>query len=154
MLNFNTSIQDTIATQEKATRTSAFTEYNSKKKLFAAGILNEEQKKHIQDLKGTFTFHLHTDNRYLVVTMYYSSTKTYGFIIVDLQTLQCAEAASIKLAKKGVLEVIAEAATPEVADETKEPEAPAAEEEAKSEETTESPNEPVVEDKPKRNRRK
>lgn len=153
MLNFNTSIQDTIATQEKATRTSAFTEYNSKKKLFAAGVLNEEQKKHIQDLKGTFTFHLHSDNRYLVVTMYYSSTKTYGFIIVDLQTLQCAEASSIKLAKKGVLEIIAETAAPET-EENKEPEAPASEEEAKTEETTESPNEPAVEDKPKRNRRK
>lgn len=150
MLNFNTSIQDTIATQEKTTRTSAFTEYNSKKKLFAAGILTAEQEQYITQLKGTFTFHIHNENRYLVVTMYYSATKTYGFIIVDLNTLQCATADSIKNAKKGVLDVIA-------ADNTEEPKT---EENVEQEtvttepEVTETPNETGEEAKPKRNRRK
>lgn len=150
MLNFNTSIQDTIATQEKATRTSAFVEYNSKKKLFAAGILTPEQEQYITQLKGTFTFHMHTDNRYLVVTMYYSATKTYGFIIVDLATLQCAQADSIKNAKKGVLEVIAGNSTEEVkTEENNEQETTTTEPEV-----TETPNEPGEEEKPKRNRRK
>lgn len=147
MLNFNTSIQETIATQEKTTRTSAFTEYNSKKKLFAAGILTAEQEQYIAQLKGTFTFHIHNENRYLVVTMYYSATKTYGFIIVDLNTLQCATADSIKNAKKGVLDVIASTNTEE----------PKTEENMEQETVTtetETPNETGEGEKPKRNRRK
>lgn len=140
MLNFNTSIQETIATQEKTTRTSAFTEYNSKKKLFAAGILTAEQEQYITQLKGTFTFHIHNENRYLVVTMYYSATKTYGFIIMDLFTLQCATADSIKNAKKGVLDVIAAANA-----EATKTEENKADETEKSEEVTETPN---AEEKP------
>jgi len=45
--------------------------------------------------------------------MYYSRDKKYGFLVVDLETLQCAEADSIKNAKKEVLEIAANAA-PEV----------------------------------------
>lgn len=147
MLNFNTSIQETIATQEKTTRTSAFTEYNSKKKLFAAGILTAEQEQYITQLKGTFTFHIHNENRYLVVTMYYSATKTYGFIIVDLTTLQCAAADSIKNAKKGVLDVIAAA-------NTEEPKTGEKVEQETVTTETEIPNETGEDEKPKRNRRK
>lgn len=113
MLNFNTNIQEVVANQETTRRTSSFTEYNSKKKLFDAGVLTETQQTYIQQLKGTFTFHLHTGNRYLVITMYYSRDKKYGFLVVDLETLQCAEADSVKNAKKEVLEIVANA-TPEV----------------------------------------
>lgn len=137
MLNFNTNIQEVVATQETVKRTSSFTEYNSKKKLFDAGVLNEQQQTYIQQLKGTFTFHLHTGNRYLVVTMYYSKDKKYGFLVVDLETLQCAEADSVKNAKKDVLEIVA-SATPETPAETtvEEPVQETAQEEEKVEETT------------------
>ena len=134
MLNFNTNIQEVVANQETVKRTSSFTEYNSKKKLFDAGVLNEKQQTYIQQLKGTFTFHLHTGNRYLVVTMYYSKDKKYGFLVVDLETLQCAEADSVKNAKKGVLEIVANA-TPEV------PAAETVEEPAQQEETVEETTE-------------
>ena len=117
MLNFNTNIQEVVANQKTAERTTSFTEYNSKKKLFDAGVLNEQQQTYIQKLKGTFTFHLHTGNRYLVVTMYYSKDKTYGFLVVDLETLQCAAASSVKNAKKEVMEIVA-SATPETPAET------------------------------------
>lgn len=137
MLNFNTNIQEVVANQETVKRTSSFTEYNSKKKLFDAGILTETQQTYIQQLKGTFTFHLHTGNRYLVVTMYYSKDKKYGFLVVDLETLQCAEADSVKNAKKGVLEIVANA-TPEVpATETVETVEEPAQQEEEVEETTE-----------------
>lgn len=137
MLNFNTNIQEVVATQETVKRTSSFTEYNSKKKLFDAGVLNEQQQTYIQQLKGTFTFHLHTGNRYLVVTMYYNKDKKYGFLVVDLETLQCAEADSVKNAKKDVLEIVA-SATPETPAETtvEEPVQETAQEEEKVEETT------------------
>jgi hypothetical protein len=137
MLNFNTNIQEVVANQETIKRTSSFMEYNSKKKLFDASILTETQKTYIQQLKGTFTFHLHTENRYLVVTMYYSKDKKYGFLVVDLETLQCAEADSVKNAKKEVMEIIA-SATPETPAETtvEEPVQETAQEEEKVEETT------------------
>jgi hypothetical protein len=147
MLNFNTNIQEVIANQETAKRTTSFTEYNSKKKLFDAGVLNEKQQTYIQQLKGTFTFHLHTGNRYLVITMYYSKDKKYGFLVVDLETLQCAEADSVKNAKKEVLEIVANA-TPEVpTTETVE----TVEEPAQQEETVEETTE---EEPAKRNRNK
>ena len=137
MLNFNTNIQEVVATQKTVKRTSSFTEYNSKEKLFDAGVLNEQQQTYIQQLKGTFTFHLHTGNRYLVVTMYYSKDKKYGFLVVDLETLQCAEADSVKNAKKDVLEIVANA-TPEVpAPETVETMEEPAQQEETVEETTE-----------------
>ena len=133
MLNFNTNIQEVVANQETAKRTTSFTEYNSKKKLFDAGVLNEQQQTYIQQLKGTFTFHLHTGNRYLVVTMYYSKDKKYGFLVVDLETLQCAEADSIKNAKKEVMEIVASATpetpTEETAEAAAQEEEPAADEE-------------------------
>lgn len=149
MLNFNTNIQEVVANQETAKRTTSFTEYNSKKKLFDAGVLNEQQQTYIQQLKGTFTFHLHAENRYLVVTMYYSKDKKYGFLVVDLETLQCAEADSVKNAKKEVMEIVA-SATPETPAETtvEEPVQETAQEEEKVEETS-------TEEKPaKRNRNK
>ena len=134
MLNFNTNIQEIVANQETTKRTTSFTEYNSKKKLFDAGVLNEKQQTYIQQLKGTFTFHLHTGNRYLVITMYYSRDKKYGFLVVDLETLQCAEADSVKNAKKEVMEIVA-SATPETPTE-KTAEAPAQEEEKVEEPAT------------------
>ena len=107
MLNFDKNIQEVVANQETVKRTHAFTEFNSKKKLFEANILTETQQAYISELKGTFTFHIHNDNRYLVVTMYYSRDKKYGFLVVDLETLQCAEVDSVKNAKREVLEIIA-----------------------------------------------
>ena len=127
MLDFNTNIQDVIATQKTTNRTHAFVEYNSKRKLFESGRLTEAQQTFINQLKGTFTFNIHESNRYLVVTMYYSKDKKYGFIIVDLETLKCAQSDSVKNAKKGVLELIAAQPTVEA------PETEKVEEEAPTE---------------------
>ena len=134
MLNFNTNIQEVVANQETVKRTHSFTEYASKKRLFEANILTETQKNYIQQLKGAFTFHLHTGNRYLVITMYYSSTKKYGFLVMDLETLQCAEADSVKNAKKEVMEIVANATPETPTEETAE--APAQEEEKVEEPAT------------------
>ena len=106
MLEFTTNIKEVIANQEATKKSSSFVEYNSQKKLFDAGVLTEEQKTYIRQLKGTFTFNLHTGNRYLVVTMYYSKEKKYGFLVVDLETLGCAVLDSVKNAKKAVLEIV------------------------------------------------
>lgn len=106
MLNFNTNIQEVIATQTTTSRAHSFTEYNSKKKLLGANILTDEQSQYITKLKNTFTFYLHEAHKYLVITMYYSTTKTYGYLVVNLETLMCAECESVKTAKQAVLELI------------------------------------------------
>lgn len=110
MLNFNTNIQEVIATQSTTSRAHSFTEYNSKKKLLSANILTQEQGKYIQELKNTFTFYLHDAGKYLVITMYYSTTKTYGYLVVNLENFMCAECESVKTAKQSVLEIIQEEA--------------------------------------------
>lgn len=106
MLNFNTNIQEVIATQATTSRAHSFTEYNSKKKLLGANILTSEQSEYITKLKNTFTFYLHEAHKYLVITMYYSTTKTYGYLVVNLETLMCAECESVKTAKQAVLELV------------------------------------------------
>lgn len=105
MLNFDKTMEEVIKEQVVTSRTSSFKEYNSKKKLLECGVLSEKQSTFIQQLKNTFTFYLHNDNDFLVITMYYSTTKKYGFLVVNLDTLQVAEAESVKLAKQGVLEI-------------------------------------------------
>lgn len=105
MLNFDKTLDEVISEQVTTSRTSSFKEYNSKKKLLASGLLNEQQVTFIQQLKNTFTFYLHNDGDFLVVTMYYSNTKSYAFLVVDLTTLKVAQAESVKLAKQGVLEL-------------------------------------------------
>lgn len=106
MLNFNTNIQEVINTQATTSRAHSFCEYNSKKKLLGANILTSEQAEYITKLKNTFTFYLHEGHKYLVVTMYYSTTKTYGYLVINLETLMCAECESVKIAKQSVLEII------------------------------------------------
>lgn len=105
MLNFDKTISEVISEQVVTSRTSSFTEYNSKKKLLDSGLLNDEQSTFVQQLKNTFTFYIHNDNDFLVITMYYSTTKKYGFLVVNLNTLQVATATSVKEAKQGVLEL-------------------------------------------------
>ena len=107
MLNFSKTIEEVINEQAVHTRAKNFIEYNSKKKLLESDVLSDEQGEFIRQLKNTFAFSLHTGGRYLVVTMYYSTTKKYGFIVVDLEQKMTAECASIKEAKQAVLEIVA-----------------------------------------------
>ena len=55
MLNFDKTMDEVISEQKVTSRTSCFTEYNSKKKLLESGVLSEEQGTFIQKLKNTFT---------------------------------------------------------------------------------------------------
>ena len=107
MLNFSKTLEEVINEQAAHTRARNFIEYNSKKKLLESDVLSDEQCEFIKKLKNTFAFSLHTDGRYLVVTMYYSTTKKYGFLVVDLTEKLIAECESIKAAKQAVLEIVA-----------------------------------------------
>ena len=134
-INFTSSINDFASTQSRATRVKNFMEFTSKKKLEDAAVLTPAQLEEVKKIKGTFTFALHNDGRYMVVTLYHANAeKKYQFIILDLETLQVAECDSVKNAKAAVMELVN--ATP--AGEKAEEEAPATEEEQSTEEAQKS----------------
>lgn len=111
-INFTYSINDFASTQSRATRVKNFTEFTSKKKLEDAAVLTPAQLEEVKKIKGTFTFALHNDGRYMVVTLYHANAeKKYQFIILDLETSQVAECDSVKNAKAAVMELVNAAAT-------------------------------------------
>ena len=110
-INFTSNINDFASTQSRATRVKNFTEFTSKKKLEDAAVLTSAQLEEVKKIKGTFTFALHNDGRYMVVTLYHANAeKKYQFIILDLETLQVAECDSVKNAKAAVMELVSSAA--------------------------------------------
>ena len=134
-INFTSNINDFASAQSRATRVKNFTEFTSKKKLEDAAVLTPAQLEEVKKIKGTFTFALHNDGRYMVVTLYHANAeKKYQFLILDLETLQVAECDSVKNAKAAVMELVN--ATP--AEEKAEEEAPATEEEQNTEEAQKS----------------
>lgn len=134
-INFTSNINDFASTQSRATRVKNFMEFTSKKKLEDAAVLTPAQLEEVKKIKGTFTFALHNDGRYMVVTLYHANAeKKYQFIILDLETLQVAECDSVKNAKAAVMELVN--ATP--AEEKAEEEAPATEEAHSEEEAQKS----------------
>jgi hypothetical protein len=97
-LNFTTSMEK-YTTASTSARATDFTQYASKKQLAQAGALNDEALEFLLAIKNTFTFAVHNEKQYVAVTLYYASTKSYGFIVVDLHNKAVAEVASIKEAK-------------------------------------------------------
>ena len=111
-INFTSNINDFASTQTRATRVKNFMEFTSKKKLEDAGVLTPAQLEEVKKIKGTFTFALHNDGRYMVVTLYHANAeKKYQFIILDLETFQVAECDSVKNAKAAVMELVNAAKT-------------------------------------------
>lgn len=134
-INFTSNINDFASTQSRSTRVKNFTEFTSKKKLEDAAVLTPAQLEEVKKIKGTFTFALHNDGRYMVVTLYHANAeKKYQFLILDLETLQVAECDSVKNAKAAVMELVNAAPAEGKAEE----EAPATEEENNTEEAPKS----------------
>ena len=108
MLNFNTTLEEVINTQTTGrTNNGQFTEYYSKKKFIEGNLYSETVNNYIKQLKNAFTFYVHKGLKYIVFIMYYSTTKTYGYFVMDTETLQVAEVQSVKTGKKEVLEILA-----------------------------------------------
>ena len=106
-INFTSNINDFACTQSRASRVKNFTEFTSKKKLEDAAVLTPAQLEEVKKIKGTFTFALHNDGRYMVVTLYHANAeKKYQFLILDLETMQVAECDSVKNAKAAVMELV------------------------------------------------
>lgn len=136
-INFTSNINDFASTQSRATRVKNFTEFTSKKKLEDAAVLTPAQLEEVKKIKGTFTFALHNDGRYMVVTLYHANAeKKYQFLILDLETMQVAECDSVKNAKAAVMELVSAAApAPQEAEKAEEAHS---EEEQNTEESTKS----------------
>ena len=111
-LNFTSNINDFASAQSRATRVKNFTEFTSKKKLEDAAVLTPAQLEEVKKIKGTFTFALHNDGRYMVVTLYHANAeKKYQFLILDLETMKVAECDSVKNAKAAVMDLVNAAKT-------------------------------------------
>lgn len=108
-INFTTNITQ-YTTASTTARTSHFMSYASKKQLQAAGILCDDALQFVLSLKNTFSFAVHKNLQYVAVTLYYASTKKYGFIVVDLHNKAVAEVASIKQAKQEIMALVNEQA--------------------------------------------
>ena len=106
-INFTTNI-DKYTTASTTVRTSCFYSYASKKQLQQANVLDDSALQFVLGIKNTFAFAVHKELRYVAVTLYYASTKKYGFIVLDLHNKAVAEVASIKEAKQAILELVAQ----------------------------------------------
>ena len=108
MLKFNTTLEHVINTQATGrSNHKQFLEFGSKKKFLESELFDRKISNYIRNLKNAFAFSVHKDLRYIIILMYYSTTKSYGYYVLDTQTLQVAQADSVKIAKKEVLELIA-----------------------------------------------
>lgn len=122
-INFTSNIND-FTTANRSARVKNFQEFGSKKSLEESGILPQDQLDFVKQIRGTFNFALHTEGRYMVITLYHAnSEKKYQFIVVDLQEKLIAECDSVKNAKAEVMKLVAQATPAEEAAQ----EAPAAE---------------------------
>lgn len=106
-INFTTNIAQ-YTTASTTQRTSSFYSYASKKQLQNANILNDDALNFVLSIKNTFAFAVHKDLQYVAVTLYYASTKSYAFIVLDLHNKQVAQVASIRQAKQEIFELVAQ----------------------------------------------
>lgn len=105
-INFTKNVEQYTTTQKNA-RAKHFMEFTSKKQLEQADILNAQELEFVKSIKGTFSFSLHEEERYMAITLYKANAdRKYNFLIVDLQEKAIAEADSIKNAKSAILEQV------------------------------------------------
>lgn len=105
MLNFTTNLEQ-YTTASARTHSTQFTSYASKKQLAQANVLDAQALDFVCSIKNTFSFAVHSNLQYVAITLYYASTKKYGFIVVDLHNKAVAQVASIKQAKLEILALV------------------------------------------------
>lgn len=100
MLNFTNNTE--AYTTSTRTRTTNFLNFTSKKQLLASDTLNATQKAKIQAICNLFTVSVHNKLNYACITLYYSKTKSYAYIVLNLNNGEIAEVDSIATAKAEV----------------------------------------------------
>lgn len=105
-INFSKNTEQYTTTQ-RSTRVKHFMEFTSKKQLENAEVLTGSELEFAKNIKGTFSYALHTEKRYMAVTLYKANAeKKYVFLIVDLHEKAIAEVDSIKNAKLGIMQLV------------------------------------------------
>ena len=95
-------------------RISKYKTYDSKKKLLAdndmmkiLSAFNADFETLIKALKNVFSVAVcNADNKYIVITMYYSTNKKYEYITCNVETLDCTTFDSVKNAKNAIAELL------------------------------------------------
>lgn len=97
----NVTLQQFILQQQVVkTNTSNYVNFTSKKLLLQSNMLTQTQKTLITTLHNCFTFLIHKNLTHIIVTMYYSKTKSYSFLYVNLTNYNVVQFNTIKLCKQ------------------------------------------------------
>lgn len=106
------TLNELVTKNNENTRVSKYTTYDSKKKLLAdndmlanLSALNADFEPLLKALKNVFSVAIcNADNKYIVITMYYSTSKKYEYIVCNIETLECVSYDSVKMAKNAIAE--------------------------------------------------
>ena len=108
------TLNELVTANNNSTRTKAYVTYDSKKKLLAdtkmietLSAINNDFVELLKQLKNVFSVAVHSNNNeYIVITMYYSTTKSYEYIVCNVATLDCMSFDSVKIAKQHISNII------------------------------------------------
>lgn len=118
------TLNELVTKNSENTRISKYTTYDSKKKLlsdekmmFNLNAYSDDFESLIKALKNVFSVAVcNANNKYIVITMYYSTTKKYEYIVCNIETLDCISYDSVKMAKNAITEKIEKAEKAEKAE--------------------------------------
>lgn len=106
-INFTKNVEQYTTAQKSNSRVKRFTEFTSKKQLQLNSSLTDDELDFVLSIKGTFSFALHEDGRYMAITLYRAHLENkYSFLVVDLQEQAIAEVDSIKTAKIEIINLV------------------------------------------------
>lgn len=106
-INFTKNVEQYTQIQKGNSRIKHFVEFTSKKQLQNDSSLTNDELDFVLSIKGTFSFALHEDGRYMAVTIYRANAeKKYNFLVLDLKEEAIAEVESIKTAKAEIMELV------------------------------------------------
>ena len=108
------TLNELVMNNEKNTRISKYTTFDSKKKLLSdddmmktLSAFNADFLTLIKALKNVFSVAVcNADNKYIVITMYYNTSKKYEYITCNVETLDCTTFDSVKNAKNAITELL------------------------------------------------
>ena len=108
------TLNELVTKNNENTRISKYTTFDSKKKLLSdtdmvatLNALNADFETLIKALKNVFSVAIcNADNKYIVITMYYSTSKKYEYVVCNVETLDCTTFDSIKSAKSTIAELL------------------------------------------------
>ena len=107
LTNNNTTLTvQQIVQQQKLNSIKQYTNYTSKQSLLNSNVLTKTQQQTVQSIKNCFSFSLHNSKQFLIITMYFNSTKSYSYYVLNFTTNNVTIFNSIKQSKQFVKQQI------------------------------------------------